>query len=366
MCCRRKEAEFGSGDGCGGFAVGVGKRFSQGGFAAGVWLAGGRLAAVVRPGSGEAEQVVPALGTVWAEAAQVGVLAAEGEGSLVASGIGVVAAQQLGVGEAVEPARQAAGGADAGDAGQVSELQAQAVRRARPPSPVGGIHAAGHDQAGGGTDPPTERGQQAVSKVALGVMMCVNGRLGELPPRLAREGAAIASLRGPMHGSPRACWRFRARSRRQGPASIPSPCKAARACGQGTGGRTGRQRGALGPCAEGRISRIERRELWWRVAGGAGRRGSLRTRRARSGRGSENPSSDGTGAAGLRQHAGWRGRSFRGSGPRGEPAELPGGCRTGVDARGTSEAARERAGGDRGLRQLLANSIAPVIPAAWI
>ena len=220
MCCRRKEAEFGSGDGCGGFAVGVGKRFSQGGFAAGVWLAGGRLAAVVRPGSGEAEQVVPALGTVWAEAAQVGVLAAEGEGSLVASGIGVVAAQQLGVGEAVEPARQAAGGADAGDAGQVSELQAQAVRRARPPSPVGGIHAAGHDQAGGGTDPPTERGQQAVSKVALGVMMCVNGRLGELPPRLAREGAAIASLRGPMHGSPRACWRFRARSRRQGPASI--------------------------------------------------------------------------------------------------------------------------------------------------
>ena len=51
-----------------------------------------------------------------------------------------------------------AGGANAGDAGRVSELQAQAVRSARPQGDVGGIHEAGHDHAGGGTDPSVKRG----------------------------------------------------------------------------------------------------------------------------------------------------------------------------------------------------------------
>ena len=41
-------------------------------------------------------------------------LAEQGAGGLVAGGIGVIAAQQAGAGEAVEPARQVAGGAGGG------------------------------------------------------------------------------------------------------------------------------------------------------------------------------------------------------------------------------------------------------------
>ena len=50
------------------------------------------------------------------------------------------------------------GRADAGDAGRISELQAQAVRSAGAQGDVGGIHEAGHDHTGGGTDPTAKRG----------------------------------------------------------------------------------------------------------------------------------------------------------------------------------------------------------------
>ena len=72
--------------------------------------------------SGLAEQVVPILGTVGAEAAQGGAGSAQGVGGLVAGGIGVVAAQEGESAEGVQPAGEAggdaAGGGDEGGGGQ--------------------------------------------------------------------------------------------------------------------------------------------------------------------------------------------------------------------------------------------------------
>ena len=72
-------------------------------------------------GQERAQEVVPILGTDSAEAASAGMLEKQVQGGLVASGIGVVTAQQRDVLEGVEPAGQTASGAGCGSDEAVGE-----------------------------------------------------------------------------------------------------------------------------------------------------------------------------------------------------------------------------------------------------
>ena len=125
-----------------------------------------------------AEEVVPVLGALGAQAAQTGVLAMEGEGRLIAGRIGVVAAQQRRGSEACEPGRQAAGGA-----GQW-----------RPRGCRGGSPGGGQGDGGEGVDPRSRpAGRRRAGSLPV---------LSQKPPRARREPGA-RPLKAAPPGSPR-------------------------------------------------------------------------------------------------------------------------------------------------------------------
>ncbi len=137
------------------------------------WLRFGRVGWGLA-GSGQAQQVVPILGAEGAEALQAGMLAEQGAGGLVASGIGVVAAQQREVLAGVEPAGQASscagGGSDEAVGGQAGCGQQDGGE---------GIHRTLDDQDGGGRGGPGRQPEAAAVAAGAGGEALEGGAIGE-------------------------------------------------------------------------------------------------------------------------------------------------------------------------------------------